>query len=390
MKRRNQFCTVVTALALSTAVLLTGCSSKTATAGGSGTSLRDDGVITLSVNPEIRIEYNKEGQVTALSGNNTDGKGIVAAYQDYIGKNCETVLEELIVEIHEAGYFIDDVDGNKKNIVIQLEPGSVLPHDDFLENMGRNTQEAVQSLALTSGIVTIDDDDYDPGYAENGRPSPYITLTKAQEIALAQANVRSADAVFEDKEFDFENHAAVFELEFTANGNEYDYDVDAVTGKILKAKHHVAGTENDTDYGSANDGITDYSMTDYGPNNDGVTDYGNTNYGPNNDGVTDYNDTDYGPNNDGVTDYNDTDYGPDNDGVTDYNDTDYGPDSDGVTDYNNTDYGPNNDGVTDYGNSDYGPNNDGVTDYNDTSHSSNDGDSNYDNGDTNYDDDNDD
>ena len=63
--------------------------------------------------------------------------------------------------------------------------------------------------------MTIDDDDYDPAYAKDGKPSPYITLEKAQEIALAQANVDAADAVFDDKEFDHDDGTPIFELEFT-------------------------------------------------------------------------------------------------------------------------------------------------------------------------------
>ena len=59
-------------------------------------------------------------------------------------------------------------------------------------------------------------------------------------------------------------------------------------------------------------------------------------------------DTDYGPAADGVTDYGDTDYGPDADGVTNYNDTDYGPQADGVTDYDDRSDEPYIDGVTDY------------------------------------------
>ena len=54
---------------------------------------------------------------------------IVEAYPDYIGKECRTVLAELIAEINEAGYFVDDIDGHEKNIVIQLEPGSIMPSD---------------------------------------------------------------------------------------------------------------------------------------------------------------------------------------------------------------------------------------------------------------------
>ena len=285
MKLRRKMFAAVSSLAVLSAALLAGCGAQPS----DGTALQETGILTLSVNPEIRIEYNKEGRVTALTGQNEDGKQIVASYQDYIGKECDDVLKDLILEISEAGYFIEDVDGNKKNIVLQLEPGSVLPSDDFLEEMSISTQNAVKGLQLSSGIVTIDDDDYDPAYAQNGAPSPYITLEKAQEIALTQANVDAADAVFDDRDFDHDDGTPVFELEFYANGIEYDYDVDAVTGKVLSATHQELPAG--------------YSDTDYGPNNDGVTDYNDTDYGPNNDGVTDYDDTDYGPNNDGVTDY---------------------------------------------------------------------------------------
>ena len=400
MKFRRTFLVTVSSLAILSTALLTGCGSQQtasdsstqtsaeeitaeAPAEAGSTALAETGILVLSVNPEIQIDYDKEGIVTAITGRNEDGKKIAEASQDEIGKNCDEVLKNLITEIHSAGYFVEDIDGHQKNIVVQIEPGSVLPSDDFLESMSASTQSAVKGLNLTSDIVTIDDDDYDPTYTTAEKLSPYITLEKAKEIALAQADVSAADAVFDDKEFDHDDGTAIFELEFTANGVEYEYDVDAVTGKVLKAEHKggsQTGTPAQTSTGSTN-----YDDTDYGPNNDGVTDYNDTDYGPNNDGVTDYNDTDYGPNNDGVTDYNDTDYGPNNDGVTDYNDTDYGPNNDGVTDYNDTDYGPNNDGVTDYNDTDYGPNNDGVTDYGSTNYDDG-GTTNYDDGSTNYDD----
>src|SRR5699024_12252877 len=73
-----------------------------------------------------------------------------------------------------------------------------------------------------------------------------ITLEKAQEIALAQANVNAADAVFDDKEFDHDDGTPIFELEFMANGNEYEYDIHAVTGKVVKAEHKTAGTQGGT------------------------------------------------------------------------------------------------------------------------------------------------
>ena len=245
MKWRRKMFAAVSSLAVLSAALLAGC-GQAPEQETAGTSLSEGGTLLLSVNPEIQIDYNKEGHVTALSGKNEDGKSIVAGYPDYVGKECDDVLEDLIVAINDAGYFIEDIDGHEKNIVLQLEPGSVLPSDDFLEEISASTQAAVKGLSLSSGIVTIDDDDYDPAYAKDGQPSPYITLKKAQEIALTQAGVKSSDAVFDDKEFDHDDGTPIFELEFKANGIEYEYDIDAVTGKVLKAEHHAATSSSVT------------------------------------------------------------------------------------------------------------------------------------------------
>ena len=409
MKLRRTFLVTVSSLALLSTALLTGCGSQQTAADNSiqtsteeiaaeapaeagSTALAETGILVLSVNPEIQIDYDKEGVVTAITGRNEDGKKIAEASQDEIGKNCDEVLKNLITEIHSAGYFVEDIDGHQKNIVVQIEPGSVLPSDDFLENMSASTQNAVKNLKLTSDIVTIDDDDYDPTYTTAEKLSPYITLEKAKEIALAQADVNAADAVFDDKEFDHDDGTAIFELEFTAGGVEYEYDVDAVTGKVLKAEHK-GGAQTGSQTGSqtgtpaqTSTGSTNYDDTDYGPGSDGVTDYNDTDYGPGNDGVTDYNDTDYGPGNDGVTDYNDTDYGPNNDGVTDYNDTDYGPGSDGVTDYGSTNY--DDGGTTNYDDGSTNYDDGGTTNYDDGS--TNYGSTNYDDGGSDYSDDDDD
>lgn len=261
-------------------------------------------------------------------------------------------MRELVVKINESGYFVDDIDGHKKNIVLKLEPGSVIPDDDFLINMSTSAQDAVKGLSLSSGIVTIDDDDYDQAYAKDNQPSPYITLQKAQEIALLQANVNASDAVFEDKEFDHDDGTPVFELEFTANGNKYEYDVHAVTGKVIKAEHETirnnasgsgSTASNNTDYGPGNDGVTDYNDNSYISNNNsgassssgstassnshnGNSNYnGNTNYDDN--GNTNYSgNTNYDDN--GSTNYDDNGNSNYDDGGSNYSDDDDDDDDD--------------------------------------------------------------
>ena len=320
-------------LALTTALTLT---TLTACGGGTGTAAAPGGVsstpaavqetangsvgtVLLSVNPEIEMDYDEAGNVVALNGLNDDGKAVLASYTGYEGKACTTVIGELVDEINAGGYFDATIDGHEKNIVLKLERGSKYPSDQFLNELAEAVRLVVEADQIGSQTVSLDDDDYDDTYADKG----YINAQAAQNILSTQLG--RDDIQFVEKDYDLDD--GEYEVEFVMDGVEYEYEVNAVTGKV---------TEMDADY-------QDYDDTDYGPNADGVTDYDDTDYGPNADGVTDYDDTDY----------DDTDYGPNADGITDYDDTDYGPNADGVTDYDDTDYGPNADGVTDYDDDDW-------------------------------------
>ena len=339
--------TLVTALTLTT---LTACgdggaaTASSGTASGSALQSGDGGsvgTVLLSVNPEIEMDYDEVGNVVALTGLNEDGKAVLASYTGYEGKPCTTVVGELVDEINAGGYFDATIDGHEKNIVLKLERGSAYPNDQFLNELAEAVRLVVEADQIGSQTVALDNDDYDDTYGDKG----YINAAAAQNILSTQLG--RDDIQFVEKEYDLDD--GEYEVEFVMDGVEYEYEVNAVTGKV---------TEMDAEY-------QDYDDTDYGPNADGVTDYnvpaGTGTAVP----AANYDDTDYGPNADGVTDYDDTDYGPNADGVTDYDDTDYGPNADGVTDYDDTDYGPNADGVTDYDDTDYGPNADGVTDYDD-------------------------
>lgn len=59
-----------------------------------------------------------------------------------------------------------------------------------------------------------------------------ISLDQAKEIAFDHAQVDGSKATFDDEEFDQDD--LEYELEFKVDGVEYEYDIDAVTGEILK------------------------------------------------------------------------------------------------------------------------------------------------------------
>ena len=150
MKRRK-ILAAASSLAVLAAALLTGCGAQPQ--DGSVTA----GVLTLRVNPEIAIHYNTDGKVVALEGDNQDGREIVEAYPDYIGKDCEVVVQELVEEIHAAGYFVEEVEGQPRRVVLELDDDSQEPREDFLEDMSRSAQDALEGLSLGSAVVVEDD-----------------------------------------------------------------------------------------------------------------------------------------------------------------------------------------------------------------------------------------
>ncbi len=219
--RKTLALTVTTALALT---LLTGCgASQTMEMSSPVAESKVAGTVLLSINPEIKIEYDENGFVLEIEGMNDDGKTVAAEVAEYKGKECKSVVNELVQKIYEAGFFAETVDGHAKNIILKLEEGSAYPDDDFLESIADEAREAVKAHGIGSAAMTIQKTDLD----DNG----YINLEKAKELVLSQLGVVSAS--FRDHEYELDD--GVYEFEFSANGIEYEYEVDARTGKVLEA-----------------------------------------------------------------------------------------------------------------------------------------------------------
>ena len=210
-------------VAIVCATLLSGCQKEKEVVTTS-----KEGQILLAVNPEILISYDENSLVTGIEGKNVDGQSIVTNYPDYIGKKCDEVLRDLVVLIKDAGYFVEDIDGQKKNIVIKIEADSYIPNGDFLNDL----ENAVLSTKDEgTNVVTVDRDDYDDRYVSND----YISYDKAKEIALEHAKVAENSLIFDKVEKDYEDHRLVYEVEFVTNdGMEYDYEIDASSGTIVK------------------------------------------------------------------------------------------------------------------------------------------------------------
>ncbi|NCC42544.1 MAG: hypothetical protein EOM18_02955 [Clostridia bacterium] len=214
----------ISALTLGMMAAFSGCGTKASGAETTAAEVSNiAGTVMLSVNPEIEIGYDENGKVLELEGINEDGKSIVSSHSGYENKECEIVLADLVKEIHKAGYFEQTVDGNAKNVVLKLSEGSEYPDDDFVYDLAESVREAVAECELDSEAVSISEDDLD----ENG----YIGIEKAQELLKAQLGLD--DVTFHSKDYDLDD--GVYEFEFVSKGVEYEYEVDAVSGKVREA-----------------------------------------------------------------------------------------------------------------------------------------------------------
>ncbi len=61
-----------------------------------------------------------------------------------------------------------------------------------------------------------------------------VTMEKAKEIALKKAKLSEKDGSWTKEKVDKERGRTVYELEFVSGNTEYDFEIDAESGKILE------------------------------------------------------------------------------------------------------------------------------------------------------------
>ena len=83
-----------------------------------------------------------------------------------------------------------------------------------------------------------------------------LTLDQAKQAALDYAGVKASEAVFTKAYQDRDDGRLVYEIEFYADGVEYDMDVDVNTGRITdfsREYHGGYGTQSTAAFGAYRD-----------------------------------------------------------------------------------------------------------------------------------------
>ena len=252
----------LTTLALTAVFSLTACgntaasnapAASTVSAGSAApqaaAAVTPAGTVLLSVNPEIEMEYDDAGQVLALNALNGDGSAVLEGYTGYEGKPCTGVVSELVSRINQDGYFEKTIAGQEKNIVLRLEHGSSVPDEQFMNDLANAARTTVEAEQIGSRTVALDQDDLDDTHPGKD----YINAQAAESLLAAQLG--RDDLQFVEREYDLDD--GDYEVAFVLDGVEYEYEVDAVTGKVTEMDVDVQNDDDRDDVYDDYDDVND-------------------------------------------------------------------------------------------------------------------------------------
>lgn len=108
---------------------------------------------------------------------------------------------------------------------------------DAVEDVGEGAKDTVEDITGTKGSSQNNSAQSGSSSASNtGSSSGYISREDAKAKAFEHAQVKSSDATTESVKLNTTDSNAVYDVEFSAGGYEYNYKVDAKTGEIVKSE----------------------------------------------------------------------------------------------------------------------------------------------------------
>lgn len=249
------------------------------------TLFRVDSIIDLDVNPGVELATNRNGRVLSATATNQDGLSILDG-MDLKNTQVEVAVNALLGSMLKQGYLtntqnsilvsVKNSDTNKgaalqASLTQEIEQllaassieGAILSQsivdDDALKNLADQYDISegkallIQSILQKHPTRTFSDleklsiNDLNliassKGVTENlsttGNPSDkaYIGESAALQTALDAAKLTKETVQNIKVEFDSEDGTMLYEVEYSSAGYEYEYEISATTGKILKAE----------------------------------------------------------------------------------------------------------------------------------------------------------
>ena len=246
-------------------------------------------VISFDVNPSIELTINQSERVLSATPLSEDAK-IILQDMDLKNTDLDVAVNAIIGSMVKEGYISEiknsiliSVDSKDSTQGMRLQERLMSEVNELLERYAVHGAVLVQSMATDSRLTGLAEEyrisvgktqlidflvshdetlSYD-GLAElsindlnllvaskkvvmadvssSGQASAnqYISTEEARSIALKHASVSEIDVWEMSIELDYEYRTMVYEVEFSALGKEYEYEIDALTGKIVRSKETI-------------------------------------------------------------------------------------------------------------------------------------------------------
>ena len=237
--------------------------------------------IAFDVNPSIEMKVNEQDRILEVIPLNDDATTVIGD-MDLKGSDLDVAVNALIGSMIRNGYLSDlansiliSVENNDPERAAQLQQqlsdeisqlistnnfdGAVLSQsitdDQELRTLAKEygitmgKAQLIQQVLSVNPLYTFDNLSKltinELNLLINGQNVSNVTSTgsasdknyigkdKAKQIALEHANVSESSVSYCDIHLDYEMGTMVYEVEFYANGTEYDYDINALTGDVL-------------------------------------------------------------------------------------------------------------------------------------------------------------
>lgn len=196
----------------------------------------------------IEYDYEIDAKTGEILEKDTDienfnVKDVAQAKKDSMNTSSQISTEAISPEtakntaVSDAGFKMNQVSFVKE--ALTTDDGRQIYDIEFYVN---NMEYDYEIDASTGKILEKDWDIED--FAISQTPSSptsqapannVIDAEKAKAISLSHAGIQAAQATFLKANLDADDGQKVYDVEFQANGMEYDYEIDAETGSVLSA-----------------------------------------------------------------------------------------------------------------------------------------------------------
>ena len=239
----------------------------------------DIAVIGIDVNPSLELSINSKNKVVSVNTNNDDaikvigdmnlkGTDVLVAMNaifgsmvknGYINDNENSILISLVHGEYNVNKLANDVYSQLQNEKVNSSNLTLNTNtNDYDNELSKKYNISVSKVKLIKSIInknslykfedlcklstndlnilansSINKND-EVSTIGSASTSKYISIDNVKDIVFKHAKVENKNVTNLEIEYDYENGNMIYDVEFHCNNIEYDYEVDAVSGKILK------------------------------------------------------------------------------------------------------------------------------------------------------------